>query len=271
MIPEDKMDKMKAGKYRLLTFLFISFFLAFSVNAQTVSDQEEYQNQEENQKKCVNWFTPDNPVIGLQFGSAFPLAKDLRNPYPSADVIFTADFKELYLDAGIKFEFNQYDFSSHVYYMPTFNNSFQLGAGVGYHVYRYHDYFTEHDLSSLLCFRWIKGPVFSLEHNLGFLFKYTAIDAIQRYFPVVFNLTYQFELTGKWKFAPQSDFWCGVKLQDFFDYPLAISPFWKMGVDFALTPDFILGTDLTLKYIDMFFSAVYLNECVLRFTFKVVL
>ena len=60
-----------------------------------------------------------------------------------------------------------------------------------------------------------------------------------------------------------------MNLQDYFDYPLAISPFYKIGMDVAVRKELLLGMDYTLKFVDMFYSAVYLNEQVLRFTVKV--
>ena len=51
----------------------------------------------------------------------------------------------------------------------------------------------------------------------------------------------------------------------------ALSPFAKIGFNIWASPDLNLGFDFTLKFVDMFYSAVYLNENILRFTVKVVL
>jgi len=222
-------------------------------------------------EKTVNWFTFDKPELSAQWGTSIPFSRDLRNPSPSEDLIFAADMRELRMDAGVKYQYNQFDFATHAYYMPTFHNAFQTGLGAAYHFYRYKGVFSENDITLTGRFRWIKGPVFSFENGVGYLFKFASIDAIREHKSYIFNRTYQFDIMCKWQLSQMTDIWCAIKLQDFFDYPLAISPFIKLGFDYAVAPGVLLGTDLTLKYIDMFFSAVYLNECILRFSFKVVL
>ena len=164
-----------------------------------------------------------------------------------------------------------FDFTNNIFYMPTFFNTFQTGLGLTWHYYRYTDCFTENDLILSTRFRLIKGPVFTFENAIGFLFKFASIDAIKQYKPLIFNISYHWYLLCNWKLTQKTNVWCAVNLQDYFDYPLAISPFLKFGMNYTLTPGVIAGADYTLKYIDMFFSAVYLNESVLRFTFKVVL
>ena len=222
-------------------------------------------------EKHVNWFTAENPEIGIQYGNSIPFNKDLRNPNPSADIIFSADFTELKLDTGFKYQFDQFDLTNRIIYMPTFYDSFQTGIGITHHLYRYSDCFTENDLATTVRFSWIKGPVFTFENSAGFLFKFAFIDSLKYYKPIIYNFAYQFELLCKWHIYDFSDVWCALNLQDYYDYPLAISPFFKFGADFILDPNLTVGVDYTLKYIDMFFSAVYLNESILRFTVKVTL
>lgn len=244
---------MKRIVKAFLIFL-ISSFSAFSLSAE---------------ESCIRWFTPGAPDLSAQWGFSIPFKGDLRNPAPSEDFILAADYGELRLKSGIKYQYNQLDLSNTVIYMPTLFNSFQTGFGLNWHFYRYLNEFTENDLTVTTRFRWIKGHVFSFENAAGFLFKFASIDAIKEYKPCVFNLSYQFELLCNWHVLNRADIWCAFNLQDFFDYPLAISPFYKFGFDFTAAPGIVLGLDYTLKFVDMFFSAVYLNESLLRFTFKV--
>ena len=219
----------------------------------------------------IKFFTPGMPVLSAQWGLSFPAKRDLRNPSPAEDFIIAADFHELRADSGIKYQANQLDLTNRVIYMPTFCNAFQAGFGFCWHLYRYFDEFTENDLTVTTRFRWIKGPVFSFEQSIGLLFKYAAVDAINEFKPLIYNFSYQHELFFNWHLFNCTDFWMALNLQDYFDYPLAISPFLKFGVNYAARQDAILGVDFTLKFIDMFFSAVYLNEAVLRLTCKVVI
>jgi len=249
---------MKRG-YRVFLLTFLLFiFQAFTLAAQT-------------EDRAVNFFTPAKPVITAQWGSAFPFKGDLRNPSPSEDFIISADFKELRFDAGLKYQNEQLDFTNNLYYMPTFNNAFQAGFGFTWHLYRYFKSFTENDFIVTTRFRWIKGPVFSFENGVGFLFKYASIDAVKDKMPLIYNFSYNFDISFNWKLFQKANVWCAVKFQDYFDYPLAISPFYKIGFDLQLEPGLIFGLDYSLKFVDMFFSAVYLNESILHLTMKVVL
>lgn len=223
------------------------------------------------QEKRINFFTPGKPEISAQWGLSFPARRDLRNPTPSEDFILAADFHELRLDSGIKYQANQLDLTNRIIYMPTFHKSFQAGFGFYWHYYRYFDEFTEQDLTVTSRFRWIKGPVFSFEHAIGLLFKYASIDAINEFKPMIYNFSYQNEFLFNWHILNCTNIWCALNLQDYFDYPLAISPFLKFGVNYEAREDAVLGVDFTLKFVDAFFSAIYLNEAILRFTVKVVI
>ena len=223
------------------------------------------------QEKAINFFTKGMPTISGQWGLDFPAKRDLRNPSPSEEFILAADFKELRVDTGIKYQCNQLDLTNRIIYMPTFHNCFQAGFGFSWHFYRYFDDFTENDLTVTGRFRLVNRPIFSFEHSLGILFKYTYIDVINQFKPLIYNFSYQHEFLCNWHLFNCTDFWFALNLQDYFDYPLAISPFFKIGMNYTTKQSIVLGLDFTMKFIDMFFSAVYLNEALLRFTFKVVL
>jgi hypothetical protein len=242
----------KLGK-AFLVFLISSFF-CFSLYAR---------------ESNIRWFTPGAPDLSAQWGYSLPFRGDLRNPAPSEDFILAADYGELRLKSGIKYQCNQLDLTNTFIYMPTFFDVFQAGVGINWHFYRYVKEFTENDLTFTGRFRWIRGPVFSFENSLGFLFKFASIDAIRQNQPCIFNFSYQHELLLNWHIFNRADLWFALNLQDYFDYPLAISPFYKFGFDFEAVPGIVLGMDYTMKFVDMFYSAVYMNESILRFTFKV--
>lgn len=246
-----------AKRFSFFVILFFSFcaFLGAQNNGST----------------SISWFTQEMPELSAQWSFSVPFKKDLRQPGAAEDFIIAADFRELRLDTGIKYQCNQLDITNRAIYMPVFNNAFQAGFGICHHFYSYSKTFTENDIILSTRFRWIKGPVFSFENAVGFLFKFAKIDAVHKNLPCIFNLSYNFELLCKWQVLPNIDFWTGLNLQDYFDYPLAISPIYKIGADYAVRPDIILSIDYTLKFIDMFYSAVYLNESLLRFGFKVML
>ena len=219
----------------------------------------------------INWMTGGVPSLSAEWALDFPFQRDLRNPTPAEEFKLSVDFHELRTDSGIKYQNNQLDLTNRIIYMPTFFDTFQAGFGFTWHLYRYFQEFTENDLIFTTRFRWIHGPVFSFENAYGLFFKFAEIDAILQNRPLIFNLSYHFELMCNWHFAQTSDLWCGLWLQDYFDYPLAISPIIKFGYNFSVSPNVVLGTDLSFKFVDMFFSAIYLNEAALRVSFKVVI
>ncbi len=241
-------DKMKKQMRKNLLFVFLALFICTPLSALTAL-----------------------PAMSAQFGYSFPFAKDLRMSSPAEDFIVAADFGDLEVDSGLQYQAEQLDITSRVFFMPTFFNAFQAGFGFNYHFYRYIKTFTENDLVLTTRFRWIKGPVFSCEVAPGLLFKFATIDAVKKYTPVIYNFSYHFELLCRWQIFQPAAVWCALNLQDYFDYPLAISPVIKVGTEYAARPDLIFGIDYSMKFIDMFYSAVYLNESALRLTLKVAL
>ena len=263
-------------KKQALVF-FVSLFFISSLSsvlfAEPLNNLKEFLEIDEDDEiptsKKIIWFPTVEPEISLTWGTKIPFRRDLRSPAPSEELIFSYDAKEFRFDGGLQYQANQFDFTSHFFYMPTFYNTFQAGIGVNFHFYRYFKEFSEYDLIGTLRFRWIRGPVFSLDWGAGYLYKIASIDAVSSYTPRIYNLSYNFDLILKWKIGSAFAFWCGLKLQDYFDYALAISPFYKVGFDIKCNSNMTFGLDCTLKYIDMFFSAVYLNEANLRLTCKV--
>lgn len=246
-------------KRQLVFFLFILIFSSFFTGL----------HADESDSGRITWLSDQKPVISGTWAYTAPFRRDLRTTSPAEEFIAALDMRELRADWGIKYQTSQLDIASHIFYMPTISNICQFGLGLNYHFYRYFGEFTENDFIVTLRFRWIKGPVFSFENGVGYLFKTATIDAIKEYKSRINNLSYNYDLICRWQFVPAFGLWCGLQLQDFFDYPLAISPIYKFGLDLKCNPTITLGSDLSLKYADMFFSAVYLNEAVLRFTCKV--
>ncbi len=260
---------------RLFVFIiiFISFFTTI-LTAEPLDDLKDFLEIDEDAdipaSKKIVWFHTVHPEHSITWAHSFPVKKDLRANTPAEQLIIAYDAKEIRIDAGLQYQANQVDFTTHFFYMPTFYNTFQAGIGLNYHAYRYIDEFYESDFIESLRFRWIRGPVFSLECGAGYLYKIASIDAVKSYSSRIYSFSYHFDLLLNWKIKQVFDLWCSLKLQDYFDYPLAISPFYKLGFDVKCGPNLILGADYSLKFVDMFFSAVYLNQSVARVFCKVV-
>ena len=256
----------------LVIILFSSLFCA-SLSAEPLDDIKEFleldQEEDIKKKKKVVWFPEAQGQHTITWALAAPMRRDLRSTSPAEQLILSYDARELRFDAGLQYQANQYDFATHLYYMPTIHDICQVGIGINYHYYRYFNEFSERDVIGTLRFRWIKGPVFSFEVGAGYLYKVASIEAVREYTPNIYNFSYNFDFISSWQFTSSFDFWGGLKLQDYFDYPLALSPILKMGMDFKCNPNLTFGFDGSLKFIDMFFSAVYLNETKLRLLCKV--
>ena len=264
---------MKKQTHVFFSLFFILLFFCAKLTAEPLNDLKEfleiYEDEDIPAAEKIVWFSTEPAEISITWAEKYPFRKDLRSPSPSEEIVFSYDAKEACIDFGFQYQANQLDFATHFFYMPTFYNAFQAGIGLNYHIYRYFKEFTESDFIGSFRFRWIRGPVFSFDLAAGYLYKIAAIDAIREYTQRIYNFSYHFDLILKWKIASVFDFWGGLKLQDYFDYPLAISPLYKIGIDVRCNPNLIWGAECTLKYVDMFFSAVYLNEMSLRLFCKV--
>lgn len=265
-----------------MTKRFVVFFIIFlisllfvtSLSAEPLDDLKNFLEIEEDEdipaEKKIVWFHTVNPEHSITWAQSIPVKKDLRANSPAEQMIFAYDAKEVRMDVGFQYQADQFDFATHFFYMPTFYNTFQAGIGLNYHFYRYFNEFSENDFIESLRFRWIRNPVFSFEIGAGYIYKIASIDAVKSYASRIYNFSYHFDLLLNWKIKQMFDLWFSLKLQDYFDYPLAISPFYKFGFDVKCGSNLVLGTDFSLKFVDMFFSAVYLNQSVARVFCKVV-
>ena len=91
----------------------------------------------------VNLFTNARPDMTASVDLSACLKRDLRTAPFIMDSRFSADFKELYFDCGSALQDQKFDFTTNVFYMPTFLEKFRAGLGFGYHFYRYFNEFSE--------------------------------------------------------------------------------------------------------------------------------
>ena len=214
--------------------------------------------------EAIHWFTPDKPEIQNTFVIPLSLKSDLQNETFGFENYNSFDFKELYLDCGLSLQKEKFNFTTGVYYMPLFFNTFRAGVGLNYHLYRYFDTFTENDIVPSIRFCWCRFDFFSMEFNSGYIIKIADIDAMREYKSSINDFSYFLEFSMKWQLSPVLELYCSAKTIDYFDYPLLGTPFFKAGVDYELTERIKLNADLTFKFVDMITSAVYLNECIFR-------
>ena len=219
--------------------------------------------------ESIHWFTPGRPEIQTSFIIPASLKCDLQNEVLGLENYTSFDFKELYLDCGFSMQAEKFNFTTGVYYMPLFLEKFRLGIGLNYHLYRYFETFTENDIVPSIRFRWCRTDFFNLDFDCGFIYKIADIDAMHNYKSSLNDFSYFLELFMRWQFTPTFDFYFSLKSIDYFDYPLLGTPFFKTGFDYEFTEGAKLNIDLTLKFVDMITSAVYLSECILRTGVKV--
>lgn len=219
--------------------------------------------------ETVHWFTPGKPELEFSVSPCISFKRDLRNDVMFIESYASADFKELFLDSGLSLQSEKFDFTTRAHYMPLFLDIFRAGIGVDYHFYRYFGVFSENDLLLSLRLKWCRTDFFNLEFDGGFLFKFTSIDLMSSYKSSLNTPSYFLEVSMNWQFTPLFDFYCSVKSIDYFDYPLLGTPFFKVGCDYQFAENLKLNADLTLKFVDMITSAVYLSECIFRTGVKV--
>lgn len=216
----------------------------------------------------INLFTSENPVNTLDFSMVTVPKHDVSHSDFFIESIVRSDFKELTMDAGCSLQGHRFDFTTSASYMPTFFNYIQAGLGINYHFYRYFQIFSENDFIISGDIKTCRNRIFDCEIGAGFALKYAVIDSIQKFVPGFLDYSLWLGFRADWKFTPNFDFYFSVKTTDYFDYPLLGTPFFKLGTNWRLLENFALNTELTIKMVDIITSAVYINECAFRTTFR---
>ena len=250
---------MRKIKQKILIVLFI-FAGAFAFAQEEAAEPKASQ---------IVWFTPGKPVVSSDFIIPISFKRDLKTDYFGFENRTKIDFKELICDTGLSFQSNRFDLSTNVSYMPLFLNSFRAGVKAGYHLYRYFNVFFEHDLLFSARFRWCKHELFNWEFGGGLLLKFTDIEAMRPYRPAMFYLSYFLELSLEWCLSPKFDLYGNLKSIDYFDCTMLGTPYFQSGFNYLFADNLKLNMELTLKFIDMITSAVYLSECVFRTSVRV--
>lgn len=217
----------------------------------------------------VNFFTTEKQEMALAAGFTACFKNDLKVEPIFISSSYYADYKELYMDCGFAIQNQKMDFTSNVFYMPTFFDLFRAGLGFGYHGYVYSGEFTENDVLFSARFKWCKSDFYNASFVAGFLVKTSEINAMSRYKKDLFERSYFLELMFKWTFSSKFNLYCSVSSIDYFDYPLLGTPFFKGGVNYKFNDNIGLEAAMTLKCVDMITSAVYLSECNLKTNVKV--
>ena len=219
--------------------------------------------------QAVNFITTEKADFSISFTLADSFRRDLRTEPVMFENYFSADFKELKADCGLAMQDSKIDFTSGVTYLPTFFGWFRGGLGFRQHLYRYINTFTENDLFFSACLEWCKTDFFNAELAGGLALKFTSIDAIKDVKPVVFNFCPFLEIKAKFIMTPKFNVYTSFASYDYFDYPLFATPFFKTGLGYRFDENCAIDCSLTLKFVDMITSAVYLNDCILRTSLKV--
>ena len=220
--------------------------------------------------QTVNFFTPENPKITTSFSIVNNFIPELCVSDLVAQNYVSADFTELFADAGVAFQDNRFDSASRIFYMPTFQRKYryQIGLGLNHHCLRYYNIFTENDIAVSAIFRWFKSGFFDLEIAPGYMWKISSIDVLKNANPIV-NDCFHLSVLTNFHFTPDFDFYLNFTTIDFFDYPLFSSPIIKTGFCYDFGNHFAFDMSASLKFYDMIVSAVMLNQCSVKTTLKV--
>ena len=219
--------------------------------------------------EAVSFFTSSKPDLSASYTLAHSLRNDLRTEPFMFENTFRADFKELRIDCGFSVQNSKIDFTSGIDYLPKFFGFFRGGFGFRHHVYRYVGKFTENDLFLSACLEWCKTDFFTAELAGGAAFKFAAIDALQEVKPVIFNCCPFLEVKANFLITPELNAYASFASYDYFDYPLFATPYFKTGLGYRFDKSCAIDCSVTLKFVDMITSAVYLNDCIIRTALKV--
>jgi len=218
---------------RLLIGVWVVLFTVCSLNAEV-----------------VNFFTPVMPEISIKQNIQFNLLPDSKEKGIGFSTIADCDFNELYINTGLNYTNNQFDFTLQSVYWPTFFDIVNFGLGFTYHLYDYPHTFIEQDFLSDIYLKVKFCQYFMVWTRWGYLYKKTKVQNINTDFKNQIK-TMNFNLS--FNVYPHPDWTCYLTFDSnsFFNYPNFITIFLTTGVEFeAIKEKFSTGLEISTKWYD---------------------
>lgn len=240
--------KKRAG----IVFVLLAFF-CFSVHSHTVT-----------------FFTPSMDwsfVTGLSIENG----KDFDTNIAAVDFCAECNMNQLLMNAGMKVQPSQFDFSTEAIYWPEFINCLNVGFGTIFHTNYYHDIYCEIDFLAGVYAKYRTPEKFDCMLNLSLMTKQARIFAIEDKVPWLGNNTIAFRTEFNYRPIDKLDIFLMLGSYTQYRYMLFLAPDFKIGAEYAFLPVFSLGGQVEIQYIDMFTLSSNLNSVDFRIYSRIML
>ncbi|MBQ8679776.1 MAG: hypothetical protein IJ530_08420 [Treponema sp.] len=174
--------------------------------------------------------------------------------------------------AGIQNYEDVFDFTiAGTAWLPCVNWDFEtarivLGCGALYHFQRFRNVSSEHDYMFSSNFSYRSDSGFSITFWGGYCGKSTQIDALKEYVPFIHDhYPYAGIIIDK-VFSNGFEIYFRHSTHDFYRYPVFCSPSYSLGAAINLESGLRFGGDASIRIIDGYTTAPYVDSLILRMT-----
>lgn len=161
--------------------------------------------------------------------------------------------KELFWDAGFRFNDENFDLTTQVIYWPTIGKkqNKNLGVGFTYHFYEYPHIFSENDIFLDLYYKCKVNQYFEFYTRYGLFIKATRIPSVADAMPWIKNTTMNFDFSLT--FSPNQNWKIYTSLGSgtYFNYPIFFTPLFGCGFEYVIPEKKVsLGLDIMTTWYD---------------------
>lgn len=141
-----------------------------------------------------------------------------------------------------------------------------LGCGGLYHFQRYKDISSEHDYMFTTNFRYHSNSGFTISFWGGYSGKSTRIDELAEYVPLIHDHYPAAGMVIDKIFSNGFEIYFRHATHDFYRYPVFCSPSYTIGGAINLDSGLRFGGEASLRIIDGYTTAPYVDSLILRMT-----
>lgn len=240
-------------KYKTLVtvFLFSMFFL-LPVNSQEAETNTEYSDSSAPNLDFINFFTENYVNHKLTLQEKAKNYSNFRLVTLSTAITQQTDMKELFVSTGIESLYNQLNFTSDIYYAPTFWNCLNAGAHlINHFTWNYTDYF-EYDFLPGIYLSYKPAAWFYMTGSAFFQLKSSYIFDIYPSAGTIISTCPAFSVI--FGFLPQEDLEIKISISsyDYFRYYLFFAPEYKLEAVYKATKHLSIFLSGDVQFVDFF-------------------
>ena len=208
------------------------------------------------------------PEISFRTSITAPIQQSMKNRFPSVSSAIFFDFNSLYGELGFNICIDSSDTVLNLFLKPLAFDRFELGVGLGYHIYDYFSSFLEHDFLFNNYIACLYSDILRVQINFGLFEKVTKFKNLNKARLLCYT-TFIFGVNINWNISKYIKLYSGVNSIDYYDYSLFGTPYFSSGIQLSLKDNFNVGIEYKMKLIDMVAVAENISEMLLTFYMKV--